>query len=68
MSDPVEEFGKHLDSCEQCQNNPFELCVAGHELLMLSVGVVAESQPTKRALDGWWAVALNGQVITTTRK
>lgn len=26
-------FHKHLDVCEQCADNPFDLCRAGHKLL-----------------------------------
>lgn len=34
--DALEEFGKHLDKCEQCRSQPFNLCMVGYELLLLS--------------------------------
>lgn len=31
---PEQEFHAHLESCEQCEKNPFDLCPTGHVLLM----------------------------------
>jgi len=32
--DKLEEFHNHLDECEQCNHNPFNLCLKGEQLLV----------------------------------
>ena len=34
-----EEFHKHLDSCQQCAANPFNLCQIGAKLLTQTFGI-----------------------------
>jgi hypothetical protein len=29
----VDNFHKHLDNCKQCEQNPFDLCYTGKQLL-----------------------------------
>jgi hypothetical protein len=29
----INKFHTHLDECEQCRENPFELCAVGHSLI-----------------------------------
>lgn len=36
--DPIEKFHAHLDLCEQCREHPFDLCVAGAQLLVATAG------------------------------
>jgi hypothetical protein len=31
--DDIDAFHKHLDQCQQCENNPFDLCLVGAGLL-----------------------------------
>jgi len=33
MSDRVDKFHAHLDECERCRDNPFDLCPKGYVLL-----------------------------------
>lgn len=36
--DPIEKFHAHLDLCEQCREHPFDLCIAGAQLLVATAG------------------------------
>ena len=29
----MDKFHEHLNSCQQCENQPFNLCPTGHKLL-----------------------------------
>ena len=33
MGKASEEFHKHLDECKRCENNPFDLCRIGMQLI-----------------------------------
>jgi len=60
-----DEFHKHLDKCEQCEKNPWNLCSVGHELCgqALSTGflffekVIKENQECSHD----WPNAINGR-------
>lgn len=33
IQDKIDEFHNHLDKCQQCENNPFNLCQVGAKLM-----------------------------------
>ena len=47
------KFHDHLDTCKQCRENPFGLCIVGEELLKAEVTVkvfLKEENDTKRTI------------------
>ena len=39
-------FHRHLDECAQCRNNPFDLCSAGHILIVSIIPPAPENDAT----------------------
>lgn len=50
-----DKFHNHLDRCDQCANNPFNLCLIGHLLLKNAVAETADKG--LRGLLQWNRVA-----------
>lgn len=44
--DPAEAFHAHLDECARCANEPFNLCAAGHVLLLLTAQKSPNVEPS----------------------
>lgn len=52
MTDKPDEniFHQHLDICEQCRKQPFNLCTAGHLALIKAVNVICdENKPPRKS-------------------
>lgn len=46
MTDPIAEFHEHLDKCEQCRNQPFNLCPEGSRVIQKGVDALGENLPS----------------------
>ena len=45
-------FHKHLDTCERCEQNPFDLCPVGLSF-MQAIALRVEAQPTAKEVQRW---------------
>lgn len=47
----LDNFHRHLDGCERCGSQPFNLCPVGNELLSLACQVIAVVEVGRASKD-----------------